>query len=101
MKIKEIDYKKQLEYLKKAVHNFYIDNCMTNTFDKFEEGHKKATLSISKDMEKIVDMALKGKLKDVGEPEIVHHVMKNIISAEKAIKKYMKGKVPVGEKHGR
>ena len=82
---KIIDYRQQLERLKKILENYHIDNCMTNTFSDFEAGHKKATLSVSKDMIVLVKRALKGKLEDVGEPEIVKRVITNIAKAEKII----------------
>ena len=84
---KTIDYKQQLERLKKILENYHVDNCMTNTFSDFESGHKKATLSISKDMIVLIKRALKGKLEDVGEPEIVKRVITNISKAEKMLNK--------------
>ena len=83
---KKIDYKQQLERLKEILQNYHVDNCMTNTFGDFEVGHKTATLSISKDMIVLIKKALKGKLEDVGEPEIVKRVITNIAKAEEIIK---------------
>ena len=83
---KKIDYKQQLERLKEILQNYHVDNCMTNTFGDFEAGHKTATLSISKDMIVLIKKALKGKLEDVGEPEIVKRVITNIAKAEEIIK---------------
>jgi hypothetical protein len=87
MKIKAIDYKQQLERLKKILENYHIDNCMANTFSDFDRGYKKATLSISKDMVVLIKRALKGKLKDAGEPEIVTRVITNIVKAEEILNK--------------
>ena len=83
--IKTIDYKKQLERLQKILENYHVDNCMTNSFSDFEAGHKRATLSVSKDMIVLIKRALKGKLEEVGEPEIVKRVITNIAKAEKMI----------------
>jgi hypothetical protein len=80
-----VDYKQQLERLKKIVENYYLDNCMTNVFSDFDRGHKKATLSISKDMIVLIKRALKGNLEDVGEPEIVTRVITNVVNAEKKL----------------
>lgn len=80
-----IDYKQQLERLQKILENYHLDNCMTNTFSDFERGHKEAILSISKEMVILIKRALKGKLEDVGEPEIVKRVLTNIAKAEKII----------------
>lgn len=84
---KPVDYKQQLERLQKILENYHIDNCMANTFSDFDAGHKKATLSISKDMIVLIKRALKGKLESVGEPEIVKRVITNIAKAEDMIKK--------------
>lgn len=84
---KTIDYKQQLERLKKILENYHMDNCMTNTFSDFEAGHKKATLSISKDMIVLIKRALNGKLENVGEPEIVKRIIINIAKAEKILNK--------------
>jgi len=80
-----INYKQQLERLKKILENYHIDNCMVNAFSDFDKGHKKAILSISKDMIVLIKRALKGKLEEVGEPEIVERVVTNIAKAEKII----------------
>jgi len=87
METKTIDYKQQLEILKKILENYYVDNCMNNVFSDFDRGHKKAILSISKDMIVLVKKALKGKLEDAGEPEIVKRVITNIINAEEMLNK--------------
>jgi hypothetical protein len=81
----EINYKQQLERLQKILENYHTDNCMGNAFSDFEKGHKKATLSISKDMIVLIKRALKGKLEDIGEPEIVERVIKNIVEAEQKL----------------
>ncbi len=61
---KQIDYKKQLELLRDIMGNFFIDKTMSNAFTDFEKGHQKATKELSKDIIKVIDMALKGELKD-------------------------------------
>lgn len=61
---KNIDYKKQLEILKDIMGSFFIDKTMGNAFTEFEKGHQKATKELSKDIIKVIDMALKGELKD-------------------------------------
>jgi len=64
MNKKQIDYKKQLKLLRDIMDSFFIDKTMGNAFTEFEKGHKKATKELSEDIIKVIDMALKGKLKD-------------------------------------
>jgi len=40
------------------------EKTMGNAFTEFEKGHQKATKELSKDIIKVIDMALKGELKD-------------------------------------
>jgi hypothetical protein len=84
---KIINYKQQIERLKKILENYHLDNCMVNAFSDFDKGHKEAVLSVSKDMIVLIKRVLKGKLGEVGEPEIVKRVFTNIIKAENILNK--------------
>jgi hypothetical protein len=56
------DYKKQLERLKDILMSYFSDKALGNAFNDFDKGHQKCAKDFSKDMMKLVDMALKGKL---------------------------------------
>ena len=71
-----------ITFIKKSV----IVSLAKITFSDFDRGHKKATLSISKDMIVLIKRALKGKLEEVGKPEIVKRVITNIAKAEEMIR---------------
>ena len=59
---KKIDYKHQLERLDEILSSFFADKTLGNAFTEFEKGHQKASKDFSRDMMKLVKMALRGKL---------------------------------------
>jgi len=62
--MKRIDYKKQLEILRDIMGGFFINKTISNAFTDFDKGHQKATKELSKDIIRVIDLALKGVLKE-------------------------------------
>lgn len=60
--MKRINHKVQLERLREILSDYFVDATLGNTFTEYDRGHQACAKSFSKDMMKLVDMALKGKL---------------------------------------
>jgi hypothetical protein len=60
---KKINYKRQLELLRLNVKGWSGIKGISNTFNEFDRGHRNATLQCANDFLKVIEMALRGKLK--------------------------------------